>query len=230
MPDHVRYKQGPQTQLRCTTAHLPGRSAALYHSLFEHSAVGIAELDARCRIRRVNGALLTVLDRDAAEVQDADFINLMPLDSRPRLQFNFNQLRAGQIGRFTEPVKVKRPDGAVEGDLTAIRLQPPTRATESLIVLLQTDPTAVKTPAGGSPSRLLSELDAKILEGVANGASTVQLATQLFLSSKGIEYHVSTMLRRLDVPNRSALVSRAYMIGILSSGTWPPRVQREYVR
>jgi len=205
------------------------RSAALYNSLVERSGVGIAALDAHCRVQSANRALLTLLDRGTAEVQDVEFTDLLQLDSGSRLQFNFNQLRMGRTGRFTECVKVKRPDGTVQGDLTAIRLRAPARVVDPLIVLLQADPATADDAQGGARPRLLSEVDAKILEGVAAGASTIQLATQLFLSSKGIEYHVSTMLRRLKVPNRPALVSRAYTMGILSGGAWPPRVQREYV-
>jgi DNA-binding CsgD family transcriptional regulator len=97
-------------------------------------------------------------------------------------------------------------------------------------VLLQADPPPAECPSDGARSTLLSEMEAKILERVAAGASTVQLAGHLHLSCKGIEYHISAMLRKLGVPNRPALVSRAYTIGILNSGTWPPRVQQEHVK
>lgn len=89
--------------------------------------------------------------------------------------------------------------------------------------------------AGGPQSavdreRLLSDLDARILEGIAQGMSTVQLASRLYLSRQGVEYHVSTMLRRLKAPNRAALVSRAYAAGVLALGAWPPRVLPEAIK
>lgn len=228
MLEAIRHTERPRTDIHRAPPNRPSRSAALYHSLYERSGVGIAALDGRCRIRRANGALLSLLDRGNAEVQDVEFTDLLHPDNRSKLQFNFNQLRAGRTGRFTEAVKVRRPGGALEGHLTAVRVHTASRASDSLMVLLQADTTGAEDPAGGR-TKLLSEVDAKILEGIAAGASTVQLASQLFLSSKGIEYHVSAMLRRLDVPNRPALVSRAYTMGILSSGTWPPRVQCDYV-
>jgi DNA-binding CsgD family transcriptional regulator len=76
----------------------------------------------------------------------------------------------------------------------------------------------------------LSVLDARILEGVAAGISTVDMATKLYLSRQGVEYHVSSMLRRLRAPNRAALVSRAYSLGVLSVGSWPPKVLPDCVR
>ena len=76
------------------------------------------------------------------------------------------------------------------------------------------------TPAGFR----LSEVGARVLEGIAAGASTAQLAHRLFLSKQGIEYHVSAMLRAFGVANRSELVARAYVVGVLAVGVWPPQV------
>ncbi|WP_374754056.1 LuxR C-terminal-related transcriptional regulator, partial [Streptomyces sp. SM12] len=45
---------------------------------------------------------------------------------------------------------------------------------------------------------------------MASGLSTVQLASRLHLSRQGVEYRVSSLLRRLRAPNRVALVARAY--------------------
>ncbi|WP_433132775.1 response regulator transcription factor [Micromonospora sp. CA-240977] len=75
----------------------------------------------------------------------------------------------------------------------------------------------------------LTVRDAGILEGVASGASSVQLAASLYLSRQGVEYHIGRLLRRFRVSNRTALVGRAYSLGIFESGSWPPKVRREFV-
>lgn len=72
--------------------------------------------------------------------------------------------------------------------------------------------------------------DARILEGVAIGSSTLQPAGKLHLSRHRIEYHVSGMLRRFKAPNRSALVFKACSIGLFGIGTWPPNVLPKFVR
>ncbi|MGO4760878.1 LuxR C-terminal-related transcriptional regulator, partial [Streptomyces sp. 2MCAF27] len=54
--------------------------------------------------------------------------------------------------------------------------------------------------------------------------------SKLYLSRQGIEYHVSSMLRKLKAPNRAALVSRAYSAGMLTVGTWPARVLPDFVK
>lgn len=76
----------------------------------------------------------------------------------------------------------------------------------------------------------LGEVDARILEGIANGESTVRIAGRLFLSRQGVEYHVGAMLRRLGVPNRAALVSKAFSMGLFNVAAWPPRVRPAFVR
>ncbi len=65
---------------------------------------------------------------------------------------------------------------------------------------------------------------------MATGSSTIQMATRFFLSRQGVEYHVGRMLRKFKAPNRAALVSRAYSMGVLSPGCWPPHVAQGYVK
>ncbi|GAA3311370.1 hypothetical protein GCM10020295_80870 [Streptomyces cinereospinus] len=45
-----------------------------------------------------------------------------------------------------------------------------------------------------------------------------------------MEYHVTGLLRRLKVPNRAALVSRTYSMGVLKAGTWPPKVVEGFIK
>lgn len=89
-------------------------------------------------------------------------------------------------------------------------------------------------PAGGGPPDgagigRLTALDVRILEGVAVGTSTVRLAASLYLSRQGVEYRIGLMLRHFQAVNRAALVSRAHSLGVLSVGTWPPRVLPEFM-
>ncbi|MFE7121163.1 LuxR C-terminal-related transcriptional regulator [Streptomyces sp. NPDC057654] len=105
-------------------------------------------------------------------------------------------------------------------------------------------PAAERTPERGDPAgrphgagsaaappdtERLTALDACILEGIAVGTSTVELAASLYLSRKGVEYRIGLMLRQFKVPNRVALVSRAHSIGMLTVGAWPPRVPKSFV-
>lgn len=80
------------------------------------------------------------------------------------------------------------------------------------------------------PEIRLSKLDAQILEGIAAGESTIRLAGNVHLSRQGVEYHVTALLRIMSALNRPSLISRAYSMGILRPGEWPPRVPREFLQ
>ncbi|WP_445403122.1 LuxR family transcriptional regulator [Streptomyces sp. LE64] len=83
--------------------------------------------------------------------------------------------------------------------------------------------------AGGPGVKRLTALDVCILEGVAVGTPTVRLAASLYLSRQGVEYRIGLLMRQFQVSNRTALVSRAHSLGVLSIGVWPPRVLPEFV-
>ncbi|MFC0599823.1 helix-turn-helix transcriptional regulator [Streptomyces palmae] len=89
--------------------------------------------------------------------------------------------------------------------------------------------TERKGPAG--PRRpVLTRVDARILEGIAAGQSTLRLASRLHFSRQNIDYRVTGLMRRFEVPNRTALVSRAFSTGMLDAGIWPPKVIEDFVR
>jgi DNA-binding CsgD family transcriptional regulator len=48
----------------------------------------------------------------------------------------------------------------------------------------------------------------------ASGVTTSVVARQVGLTVDGVNYHLGRLCRRLDVPNRVALVARAYVIGL----------------
>ncbi|MFX4292336.1 BTAD domain-containing putative transcriptional regulator [Streptomyces bohaiensis] len=91
----------------------------------------------------------------------------------------------------------------------------------------QRDPQRRNVAAVGERGgALLGALDVRLVAGLASGLSTVQLASRLHLSRQGVEYRVSSLLRRLRAPNRVALVARAYDTGVLAAGAWPPTTGR----
>ncbi|MEU8825295.1 LuxR C-terminal-related transcriptional regulator [Streptomyces sp. NPDC048636] len=82
----------------------------------------------------------------------------------------------------------------------------------------------------GTGTCFLTKVDARILEGMAVGQTTLNLASRLHFSRQNIDYHVTGLLRRFQAPNRTALVSRAFCTGMLDTSTWPPKVVEDFVR
>lgn len=101
---------------------------------------------------------------------------------------------------------------------------------ETIIVMVAPEPVNQPEATGTRTKKMLTKMDSRILEGVAAGVSTAKLAIMVDLSRGGVEYHVTSLLRKLSAPNRTSLVSKAYAEGILEAGTWPPKVAAEFVK
>jgi len=71
-------------------------------------------------------------------------------------------------------------------------------------------------PYKDSPSLMLTEQHIIIAKLVAQGLTNREIAEQLFLSENTIKFHVQNMMRKLDVHNRVALVTRLIQSNILT--------------
>jgi DNA-binding CsgD family transcriptional regulator len=173
--------------------------------------------------------------RTSADTCGRSLYELLHPSSPSYLDRHFARLSEGRCNRFDERMVGLGDSGRVfSAGLTGIAVHDTTGGLAGIVVQVRPDQeaasAAAEEPATHSPERLLSKLDAQVLEGVAAGASTVQLAARLYLSRQGVEYHVGLMLRKLKAPNRAALVARAHSLGMLTVGHWPPRVPSEFIK
>ncbi len=197
----------------------------------ELADVCIATLDPSLRVLEANGGFLYQLGRSASEVCGQNFGDFVHPSVKQVMVQQLVRLGESRRDRFNDRLVGLRPnDGVFFGDLTGVAVRADSRQVSKIVLLMKPDRVAEPVRSVADRRKVLSELDAKVLEGVAAGISTVQLAAKLYLSRQGIEYHVAAMLRRFKTPNRSALVAKAYSQGILRIGQWPPRVTPEYVR
>ncbi|WP_369215872.1 LuxR C-terminal-related transcriptional regulator [Streptomyces flavofungini] len=138
--------------------------------------------------------------------------DLVHTRSPAHLRQRFTDLCEGRTLWFTEGVIGQHSSGRTfAADLTAGTATGPTGLTG---LVLRLRPAAGEAPPPAHA--VLSGFDARILDGVATGAPTVQLAEQLCLSSHGVDYHVRQMLRRFDARTRHELVTRARALGLLA--------------
>ena len=80
--------------------------------------------------------------------------------------------------------------GGSSVELTGIAVTNDAGRVDSLIILAEPEQASdVLVPEPATARRPLNRMDALVLEGVAAGMSTVQLAARLFLSRGGGEYH-----------------------------------------
>ena len=70
-------------------------------------------------------------------------------------------------------------------------------------------------PASGVYAHPVTDRQRLVLELVARGLATKEIAAALGISEPGAKKHVATLLRRFAAPNRAALVRSAIAAGAL---------------
>lgn len=199
-----------------------------FMALLDRSGIGLAVLDSHLRVVDSNSVFARQFGRPTPGTAERNFCDLLHPSVRQNLWRQFTRLAQGhtQLVERVTALWADEPNSA--GELTGIALDPEPGRPRSIMVLIKPDRTAGSRALTGS-ARMLTDLDARILEGIATGMTTVQLAAKLYLSRQGVEYHISTMLRKFKVSNRAALASKAYSVGIFRVGCWPPQVLPDYV-
>ncbi len=66
------------------------------------------------------------------------------------------------------------------------------------------------SPAGLTPR------ETEVLSLIAGGLSNAEIATRLFLSTRTVDHHVSSILRKLDVPSRARASAEAVRLGLVT--------------
>jgi DNA-binding CsgD family transcriptional regulator len=194
-------------------------------SLLEHSGIGLAVLDLGTRISNANDAFCRHFGLDRNELIEREFTSILHSRCRSRLLQELATLTSEHAGVMQRSVPLWTVDMEFVGELTGIAVDGAARRRRMRQILILISPEVSRCSQGLlTPHKLLSDLDASILEGVAAGKSTVSLAAKLHLSRQGIEYHISAMFGRFKVSNRTALASKAYVMGMLSVNSWPPQV------
>jgi PAS domain S-box-containing protein len=208
----------------------PDNYQDIYRTLFEKSGMCMASLDPAFRVLEANTDFFHRFGRSPDHVRGRPFSEFLHPSIQEKLDRQFARLSEGRHTRFSDHVVATGPDGAmVTGELTAVAV-PGETGSVGMIMVMIAPPRAQPSIQLVSAKKLLTAIDAKVLEGVAAGISTIQLAALLFLSRGGVEYHVATLMRKFKVANRPALVSKCYSTGVFVLGSWPPRVLPEYTK
>ncbi|MEU9125718.1 PAS domain-containing protein [Streptomyces sp. NPDC048506] len=130
-------------------------------------------------------------------------------------------VRLGHRSRY--PVEVHWRAGADgserEGELTVDPVGDPSVQPPPLLAVLRVRETV---PPPAAPPSTASPVEARILALAAGGATTASIGTALGLTVDGVNYHLTRLARRWRVQGRTALVAKAYVLGVLSPDSWPP--------
>nr|WP_308290393.1 PAS domain-containing protein [Streptomyces meridianus] len=127
-------------------------------------------------------------------------------------------LRLGRRSRYRLAVRWTGPDGTErEGELTVDPVGAPAPPGPLLLAVLDAP--------DGRPPRPAPEVtpaETRILALAATGATTAEIGRTMGLTTDGVNYHLGRLKQRWRVPNRTAVVAKAYTLGVLDAGRWPP--------
>ncbi|WP_282613655.1 PAS domain-containing protein [Streptomyces sp. XM4193] len=218
---------------RAQTDGATASSATAATDGFDRHDAYVACLDPSLTIQQVNQEFDRRFGRPASDLCGTRFCDLVHPSVQQPLMQQFARMLEGKRHRFaTEVIAVGSEADASMLPLSAMAVRGGhTPDVAAILVVMSAAGEKTEEVAAVAPrKRILSEIDARILEGIAAGVSTIPLASRLYLSRQGVEYHVTGLLRALKVPNRAALVSRAYSMGVLKVGTWPPKVVEDFIK
>jgi len=144
-------------------------------------------------------------------------VKVVILTTFDREDYLFEALRAGASGFL---LKNASPEELVESVRIVARgdalLSP--EVTRRVIARFTTGaPTAPVQPTGGRPADL-TEREFEVLVLMARGASNAEIAEQLVLGETTVKTHVSRVLRKLGLRDRTHAVVFAYEQGIVAPG------------
>ena len=192
----------------------------------------VASLDKTLAIQQANQEFFRQFNGSSEDICGRNFRDVVHPSAQQPLVRQFSNLLEGKHQRFVTPVLAVGPgeETAFTVPLTAVAVRGGVPDTTAILVMMPTAGDGEGARGVSRRKKILSAMDARILEGIAAGVSTIPLAASLYLSRQGVEYHVTCLLRKLKVPNRAALVSRAYSMGVLKVGAWPPEVVEDFVK
>ncbi|MCC9307386.1 PAS domain-containing protein [Kitasatospora sp. RB6PN24] len=195
--------------------------------LFDHLPLPVAVCDTVGRIHVVNRAMGAELGQLPGRLRGRKILELLRPQGSGALRPVLEALRLHRRSQYPIEVLFTAHDGTERrGELTIEPVSDLPDDGPKLLLWLRTPGASAAAPPARSAGRVaqrVSRIEARILAAAARGATTAQTAKEVGLTVDGVNYHLTRLTRRWRVPNRTALVARAYATGVLAPDSWPPR-------
>ncbi|MEY9996599.1 PAS domain S-box-containing protein [Streptomyces sp. V4I8] len=188
--------------------------------VFDRVSVPIAVCDVYGAVLLANPAMAAECGTTPGRLRGRDVLELFRPQEATQVDRIAEALRLRHRSRYQVSVRWRAPDGAERyGELTADPVSDTVEETPTLLVMLRIlgDREAPEhRPAEVAP------MEARVLALLAGGATTARAARETGLTVDGVNYHLRRLSARWDAANRTELVARAYALGVLAAGVWPP--------
>ena len=140
-------------------------------------------------------------------------------------EYVYDALRAGASGFLLKDVTAERLFDAVRIVAAGEALLAPTVTRRLISEFAQLRASAQDDAAPAEPARLtaLTPRETQVLRLVAEGMSNPEIAVRLVVTEETVKTHVSRILSKLGLRDRTQAVIAAYESGLIIPGTRPPR-------
>jgi len=120
-------------------------------------------------------------------------------------------IRAGASGYLVKDCSTEEIASAVRLAMSGESALSPQLASSMLHELRKLD-----TPAADDEDRVITRREEEVLQLIADGCSTPEVASKLYISQKTVKNHLASIYQKLDARDRTQAVLRAVRMGIIS--------------
>jgi len=117
-------------------------------------------------------------------------------------------IRAGANGYLVKDCSTSEIASAIEAVASGETALSPRLAASML--------TEVRRQTASPPDRIITPREEEVLQLIADGCSTPEVAEQLFISQKTVKNHLASIYQKLDARDRTQAVLQAVRLGIVS--------------
>ncbi|MFZ4433663.1 MAG: response regulator [Microthrixaceae bacterium] len=122
-----------------------------------------------------------------------------------------NAIRAGAIGYLTKDCSTREIAEAVRMAAGGDTVLSPQLARSMLEEVRRID-----EPRTAEEDRVVSKREEEVLQLIADGCSTPEVAARLYISQKTVKNHLASIYQKLDARDRTQAVLQAVRMGIVS--------------
>ncbi len=121
-----------------------------------------------------------------------------------------NAIRAGACGYLVKDCSTEEIAGAVRMASNGDTALSPQLAASMLDEVRKLEMAPVRE------ERVVSKREEEVLQSIADGCSTTEVAEQMFISQKTVKNHLASIYQKLDARDRTQAVLQAVRMGIVS--------------
>lgn len=208
--DHALFRDGIASLLRAWDLDLVGEASDGLQAVEQALALRPDVILMDIQMPRMNGIAAT--QRIKRDLPDVKIVMLTMSEEQHDL---IDAIRAGADGYLLKNLSGEEFVGML-GGITRGEI-PVSRSLAGK--LLSEFARSVRTPPSAPAAPTLSERERDVLQLVARGATSRQVAQELVISENTVNFHVRNILDKLHARTRSEAVARAIRDGIVEPGS-----------